>query len=214
VSDMNEQRSAAWLYERVGFCTASKFAAVMDITKKGTEGAKRRNYRVQLAVERLTNEPSQNFVSVAMQHGIDTEPFARMAYEARTGAVVEETGFIHHPHIELCGGSPDGLVGTDGGIEIKCPFEAAVHVETMMDRSCDEHLPQIQGLMWITGRKWWDFVSFDPRMPKGFQLYVLRVPRDDGYIAELEKSVTKFLVEVKEQHVALLAMADADRGAP
>ena len=205
---MNEQRSAAWLYERVGFCTASKFAAVMDITKKGTEAAKRRNYRVQLAVERLTNEPTQNYVSVAMQHGVDTEPLARMAYEARTGAVVEETGFIHHPTMQWVGGSPDGLVGADGGMEIKCPFESAVHVATLMDRHCEEHLAQVQGLLWITGRKWWDFVSFDPRMPKGLQLYVQRVARDEAYITDLADGVTRFLAEVEAQHAALMRLAE------
>lgn len=208
MSDMAEQRTAAWLYERVGFCTASRFKDVMAITKSGTEAAPRRNYRVRLAVERLTNEPAKGYQNEAMMWGNEQEPEARMAYEALTGEIVEETGFIHHPIIEWCGGSPDGLVGEDGGIEIKCPYESAVHVETMMTEECD-HLQQIQGLMWITGRKWWDFVSYDPRMPSGLDLYVQRIERDDAYIAKLEAGVLAFLAEVQAQHEAFMAKLEA-----
>lgn len=202
-----EQRSAAWLYERVGFCTASKFADAIEITKSGKESARRRNYRVRLAIERMTNEPTPNFVSAAMQHGTDTEPLARMAYEARTGAVVEEAGFIHHPKIEFCGGSPDGLIGAAGGLEIKCPFESAIHVETVMTKNCDDHMAQIQGLMWITGRAWWDFVSYDPRLPGGLKLHIQRVPRDEKYIAALVAGVMQFLSDVAADHATLSALA-------
>lgn len=202
-----EQRTAAWLYERVGHCTASRFKDATAKIGKG-EAAARRNYRVQLAVERLINAPTANFVNSAMQWGIDQELQARMEYEAKTGAIVLESGFIHHATLQWCGGSPDGLIGKHGGVEFKCPFEPAVHVTTMMTGEC-EHLPQIQGLMWITGRKWWDFVSYDPRMPAGLQLYVKRIERDDKYIAALESDITAFLKEVNDQHVALMAMRDA-----
>jgi hypothetical protein len=160
-------------------------------------------------VERLLNEPQAGYMNEAMQWGAEKEAEARMAYEARTGALVEETGFIHHSTLEWCGGSPDGLIDADGGLEIKCPYETAVHVETMMTKSCAEHLPQIQGLMWITGRKWWDFVSYDPRMPKGVELYVQRVDRDEKFIAVLAQEVEAFLGEVREQHMAFLEMIEA-----
>lgn len=204
-----EQRTAQWLYERVGHCTASMFGDVIAKRKDKKEAAPRRNYRVRLAVERLLNEPQGGYVNAAMEWGAEKEAEARMAYEAETGAIVEETGFINHPAIEWCGGSPDGLIGSDGLIEIKCPFESAVHVVTLMDKTCEDHLPQMQGLMWITGRKWCDFVSYDPRMPSGIDSYIQRVQRDDKYIAMLEAEVTAFLAEVDEQHKAFMEMVKA-----
>lgn len=195
-ADESPQRTAAWLYQRVGHATCSRFKDIIAKIGKG-ESAKRRNYRIQLAVERLTNEPTNNYVNTAMQHGTDQEPIARMEYEARTGAIVEELGFIHHPTIELCGGSADGAVESDGLIEIKCPYESAIHVETLLAGAMpEEHMAQVQGLMAVTGRKWCDFISFDPRMPKGLDMFVQRIPRDDAYIATLETEVVKFLAEV------------------
>lgn len=199
------QKTAAWLYSRVGKATCSRFKDIIAKIGKG-ESAKRRNYRIQLAVERLTNEPTNNFVNTAMQHGVDQEPIARMEYEARTGAIVEEVGFIEHLTIELCGGSADGFVDADGLIEIKCPYESAIHVETLLSGAMpDDHMAQVQGLMAVTGRKWCDFISFDPRMPKGLQLFVKRIERDDAYIATLEAEVVKFLAELD---AALVQMRD------
>lgn len=206
------QGTPEWLMNRVGHCTASRFADVMDRTKKGTEGAGRRNYRMELVVERLLGKPVDHFVTVAMQWGTDNEARARMAYEAHTGALVDQVGFIHHKEVALCGGSPDGLVGDDGGIEIKCPFQPAVHAASILNDSWEPHTPQIQGYMWITGRKWWDFVSYDPRLPEGLQLFVKRVPRDDAYIATLHAGVELFLSEVQEQLERLIARMTA--GAP
>ena len=201
-----DQRTIEWLQERVGHCTASMFAAVLDVTKKGTEGAKRRNYRTKLVVERIIGEPVGNYVNTAMEWGTQQEASARMAYEASTGAMIEEVGFLHHTSMKWVGGSPDGLIGKDGMIECKCPFEPAVHVTTILKQEC-EHLPQIQGLLWITGRQWCDFVSFDPRMPTGLQLYVKRIKRDDDYIAELGAAVIAFLAEVEKEHETLLSFA-------
>lgn len=201
-----EQRTAQWLQERVGHCTASNFHSVLDRTKTGTEGAKRRNYRAKLTVERIINEPVSGFVNAAMEWGTAQESQARMAYEARTGAMIEEVGFIHHPTLKWVGGSPDGLIGKDGMIECKCPFEPAVHVSVLLTKEC-EHLPQIQGLLWITGRQWCDYVSYDPRMPAGLEIYVQRVMRDDKFIADLTTAVIAFLAEVETQHKALLEIA-------
>ena len=201
-----EQRTAQWLQERVGHCTASNFHSVLDRTKTGTEGAKRRNYRAKLTVERIINEPVSGFVNAAMEWGTAQESQARMAYEARTGAMIEEVGFIHHPTLKWVGGSPDGLIGKDGMIECKCPFEPAVHVSVLLTKEC-EHLPQIQGLLWITGRQWCDYVSYDPRMPAGLEIYVQRITRDDKFIADLTTAVIAFLAEVAAQHEALLEIA-------
>ncbi len=203
-----EQGSPAWLAERIGHCTASRFADVLEITKKGTELAKRRNYRVDVLIERLTGRPTEHYVSDAMQAGIDNEPLARMAYEAATGAMVEQVGFLHHPTIKWVGGSPDGLVGTDGGVEFKCP-QPAEHIRILLTNDITDYHPQIHGLMWIKGRQWWDFVSYCPQMPDGLQLYIVRINRDDDFIAELAGNVLRFLAEVEEQHQALLKLKSA-----
>ena len=192
-----EQGSVEWLMERVGCVTASRFKDVMDKLKSGKAGAKRNAYLWEVVIERLTGKPAQHFESTAMMHGTEHEPQARMAHEAASGLMVLETGFIHHPTLARVGGSPDGLIGDDGGAEYKCPFNSAVHLQTWLEGMPDEHLPQIQGLMWITGRQWWDFGSFDPRLPPHLNLYIERIKRDEPYIRLLQIEVEVFLAEVE-----------------
>jgi len=127
-----------------------------------------------------------------MQYGTEQEVFARIDYEAKTGAFVTETGFIESGEVEMCGGSPDGLVDDDGGIEIKCPYNSAIHLSTWINGMPPEHMAQVQGLMWITGREWWDFVSYDARMPAEYQLYVQRIKRDEDYLMKLYHAVMSF----------------------
>lgn len=188
------QGTPEWLAERAGCCTASRFSDVLATIKTG-ESASRRNYRAQLVAERLTGQPAESFTSKEMEWGSAQEPFARMAYEARSGLMVMEHGFIRHPTLPFTGCSPDGFVGEDGGFECKCP-NTATHIETLLKGMPPGHIPQIQGSMWITGRAWWDFASFDPRMPERLQLYVFRVVRDEAYIKNLEAEVVKFLASV------------------
>lgn len=195
--EQGEQGSADWLMSRCGHVTASRFKDVLDFTKAGKPGAKRTAYLWEIVVERLTGSPVQHYVNAAMEHGTVYEPEARMAHEA-TGVMVMETGFLHHPSIQFVGGSPDGLIGDDGGAEYKCPFNSAIHLQTWMNGMPEDHAGQVQGLMWITGRQWWDFCSFDPRMPEHLQLYVQRIERDDAYIAKLEAEVVVFLSEVDQ----------------
>ena len=193
-----EQGSAAWLYERVGYCTASRFKDVIDKLKSGKPGAKRQTYLMELVVERITGQPQDHFASTAMQWGTDCEPRSRMDYEARTGSIVEEVGFVKHPTLPMVGGSPDGLIGEDGGFESKSPYNSAVHLSTILEAAMpEEHLPQVQGIMWITGRKWWDFQSFDPRLPEPLNRYVQRIERNEDYIKQLEQEVIAFLAEVE-----------------
>lgn len=192
------QGSSEWLAERAGHATASVFKDVLAKIKSG-EAASRRNLRIKLATERLTGLPVETYKNAAMEYGNETEGMARLAYEAATGNLVEEVGFIKHPTIEWCGGSADGLIGDDGGFEAKCPFVSTVHVETLMNGGIpSEHVAQCQGLMWILNRQWWDFVSYDPRMPKHLQLYVHRVNRDEAFIKELEAEVRAFLASAEE----------------
>ena len=140
-----------------------------------------------------------------MQWGTDTEPHARAAYEFQTDAVVEVIGFIPHPSIGMSGASPDGLIGSDGMLEIKCP-NTATHIETLLGGTVSaKYLTQMQWQMACAGRSWCDFVSFDPRMPESMCLFFQRVERDDKVIAELEKDVLEFLRELDAKIASLIA---------
>lgn len=190
-----EQGSPEWFKARAGKVTASRIADVVAKTKSGYS-ASRANYCAQLVVEVLTGEVAESFTNAAMQWGVDTEPKARNAYSARTGDLVDQTGFFVHPRIAQSGASPDGLIGDEGLVEVKCP-NTATHIETLLDKSpANKYLLQMQWQMACTNRAWCDFVSYDPRMPERLRLFVLRVPRDDRLIAEVEREVISFLAEV------------------
>jgi putative phage-type endonuclease len=192
------QGSTEWFYQRLGKVTASRVADVIAKTKTGYSTS-RDNYMAQLVVERLTFTKTESYTNAAMQWGTDTEPFARAAYEAAQGVMVEEVGFVRHPTIEWAGASPDGLVGDDGCIEIKCPNTLTM-IETLLSQKVPgKYFTQMQFQLACTGRKWCDYVVFDPRMPEKAQLFVKRVDRDDAYIAEIEAEIVKFLVEVQFQ---------------
>lgn len=193
---MMDQRTDEWFAARLGKVTASKIADVMAKTKTGY-GAGRANYAAQLVTERLTGTKADSFTNAAMQWGTDCEPRARAAYEFTTGLTVVETGFVDHPAVAMSGASPDGLVGDDGLVEIKCP-NSATHIATLQGGGIDrKYLLQMQWQMACTGRQWCDFASYDPRLPLEMQLHVERVARDDALIAEIEAEVTAFLTEVQ-----------------
>lgn len=200
-----EQGTAEWLAARCGKATASEFAAVMAKIKTG-EAATRRDYRIKLVTERLTGEPASTFNgNKATEWGKLNEADARSAYEAHSGNIVVEVGFVEHPTVPMCGSSPDGLIDEDGGCEIKCPFSSIVHVETLLNgKMPPEHKAQVQGNLWVTGRRWWDFVSFDPRMPEHLRLFVQRIERDEEYIKALDEEVRKFNNEVAELTATLM----------
>jgi putative phage-type endonuclease len=192
--DCMEQRTEEWFAARLGKVTASRVADVLAKIKSG-ESASRKNYKMELVVQRLTNKVGESFTNAAMEWGTEQEPFARMAYEAHTGTFVKEEGFVDHPTIEGFGCSPDGIVG-DGLIEIKCP-NTANHIETVLENKApSKYIPQMQCQMAVTGAKWCDFVSFDPRVPEDLQLFVVRVERDQEYIDSMEVEVKQFLSEV------------------
>lgn len=204
------QGTQDWLKDRAGHATASRFKDVLAKIKNG-EAATRAKYRIQLVTERLTGLPVEGYKNAAMAWGTEREPEARMAYEEMTGEIVAEVGFMAHPLVKWCGASPDGLVGTSGMVEIKCPFESTVHVLTLTDGMPAEHIPQVQGNLWVNGRQWCDFISYDPRMPEGLQLYRQRIERDNKFIASLAEEVEKFLGEVQAQHNKLMEMANGIR---
>ena len=192
--DCMEQRTEEWFAARLGKVTASRVADVLAKIKSG-ESASRKNYKMELVVQRLTNKVGESFTNAAMEWGTEQAPFARMAYEAHTGTFVKEEGFVDHPTIEGFGCSPDGIVG-EGLIEIKCP-NTANHIETVLENKApSKYIPQMQCQMACTGAKWCDFVSFDPRVPEDLQLFVVRVERDQEYIDAMEVEVKQFLSEV------------------
>lgn len=189
------QGSEAWFQQRLGKVTASRLVDVLAKIKTG-EAAARANYRAELVAERLTGKSAEGFTSPSMKWGTEAEPLARAAYEAETGFLVVETGMVPHPRIPMAGASPDGLVGADGLLEIKCP-ETKAHIATILSGAVpSQYVPQMQWQMACTDRQWVDFVSFDPRMPADMQLYIKRVPRSPELIAEYECAVEGFLAEV------------------
>ena len=195
MSEDIKQRTDEWQMVRCGKVTASKVADLLAKTKSGP-AASRKNYLAQLVCERLTGQKANGFTSAEMQWGIDHEAEARELYTVLTFNDVTEVGFVDHPTIAMCGASPDGLVGDDGLIEIKCP-NTATHIENLMRRDADpKYIPQMQMQMACTGRKWCDFVSYDPRLPGDLSIFIHRVERDEAFIAEMEKEIKSFLEEL------------------
>lgn len=197
---MDEQGTNEWFAARLGKVTASRAADVM--TKKGS--AARANLSAQLVLERLTNTKGESFSSAAMQWGVDQEPFARAAYEAHSGVWVDTVGFVQHPTIERAGASPDGLVGHDGLVEIKCPNTATMIDTLLTGKVPSNYATQMQMQMACTGRAWCDYAVFDSRMPVKAQLFIKRVQRDQKFIDEMEKEIIAFLAEIEISYQFLI----------
>lgn len=192
---MTAQGSPEWLAERCGKVTASRVADMMARTKSGW-GASRANYAAELIAERLTGRPAERFQSQAMAWGTETEDQAAAAYAFMHDATLELAGFVPHPVIAMSGASPDRLVGEDGLVEIKCP-NTATHIETLLSGSIPQkYIYQMQWQMACTGRRWCDWVSYDPRLPDHLSLFVSRVNRDNDMIEALERETLAFLAEI------------------
>ncbi len=205
---MIAQGSPEWFAQRLGKVTASKVADVMAKGKTGPS-ASRANYAAQLICERLTGQKAEGFTNAAMQHGTNTEPQARAAYCFYNDVTAEEAGFIDHPSIAMSGASPDGMVGSDGLLEIKCP-NSATHIETLLSGKIDDkYAKQMMWQMACTGRKWCDFVSFDPRLPVELQMKQIRYMRSEDVIAEMEREVTAFLAEIDAKMESLKKLITA-----
>ena len=200
--EIGSEEEAAWFEQRLGNVTASRISDLMAKTKSGYSTS-RMNYMSQLVVERLTGTREESYTSAAMQWGIETEAQAREVYEGLTGTLVFDAGFVLHPTIERSGASPDGLVGKEGLLEIKCP-NTATHIKTLLGSTIDrKYLLQMQWQMACTDRQWADFVSFDPRMPEGLKIMCERVERDTALIQEIETEIVSFLAELETQTEAL-----------
>ena len=192
-----EQGSDEWKQARLGHVTASNMAEVMSKGKGTGEAVGRYKYKVRLVAERLTMTAGESYTNAAMQWGIEQEQFACIAYEAQKETFVDKIGFVLHPEIKWLGVSPDRIVGQDGLIEVKCP-NTTTHLDYLFDNKVPaEYYKQIQCQLWVTGRQWCDFVSYDPRLPKRNQLLIVRTERDEKLIAEMKTETEKFLAEVE-----------------
>jgi predicted phage-related endonuclease len=205
-----EQRSDDWFAERAGKITGSMMHTVMlerdlEPFKSGPRKGQHRpppkaltDYAHQLAAERLTGRPRKQIKAAALQWGQDIEPAAVAAYQAETGLMVTTCGFIQHPAHDFIGASPDFLVDDDGGGEVKSPESSEVHLETLLCGLPTEHIEQIQGGLWVTGRQWWHFVSYHPDFPPHLRLYIQRVERDDVFISHMDAACLLLESEIQQ----------------
>lgn len=205
---MTDQRTDAWFADRAGKITASRMHdVVLERDREPFKSGPRKgqpkpppkaltDYAHQLAAERLTGKPRKQIKAAALQWGQDVEPAALAAYQAETGSIVTLCGFITHPLYPFIGASPDFLEGEDEGGEIKSPESSEVHLETLLHGLPREHIEQIQGGLWVTGRKRWKFISYHPDFPPELRLYVQVVERDEEFIAKLEAACLLLHAEV------------------
>ena len=186
-----DQRSVEWHQARLGHATGSRASDI--IAGKDTQA--RKGYITQLVTERLTGQSQDFYTNADMQRGIEVEPVARAAYQA-SNELVDEVGFIKHPTILWFGASPDGLVGSDGLVEIKCP-RSTTHLDYIQAKKPPQkYIPQMLAQLSCTGRKWVDFVSFDNRFPEHLQLFVVRFQPSAEELEQFESKVKAFLYEV------------------
>lgn len=202
------QRSEAWFAARLGRLTGSCAADALATIKSG-EAAARRDLRMRLIAERLTQTSQESGrVNEAMQWGIDHEAEALAAYEAHTGQIVTTVGFLAHTE-HMAGCSPDAVIGDMSAlVSVKCP-KTATHIATLRDgRVPPGYLPQCLMEMWITGARYVDFVSYDPRLPEPLQLFIVRLERDETAIADFERKALAFLAEVDRELEAIRTLSD------
>lgn len=202
------QGSDAWIAARLGKLTASRISEATARTRTGW-GASRANLMASLMVERLTGQPAESYTNDAMKYGTETEPQARSAYSFITDNDVAQVGFIDHPTIAMSGASPDGFIGADGLLEIKCP-NTATHIDFLLTGKVpDKYLKQMCWQMACSRSKWCDFVSFDPRLPVDLQIKIVRYIPTPDEIAELEKQARDFLKELDAKLESLTKLRKA-----
>lgn len=188
-----EQGSEAWHALRYGWTTASKFK---DVMAKG-QGKTRKSYMLQLAAEAITDMRVESYTNEFMEWGTETEPQARAMYELKSGNDTGQVAFIKLDEKNKIGCSPDSTIGDDGLLEIKCP-KTSTQIETYLSgKMPTSHRAQVQGQLWVSGRQWCDFVSFDPRINGDSSYFCVRVDRDQTYIDELSVACFEFTKELK-----------------
>ena len=187
-----EQGSQEWLQSRLGKPTASNFGKL--ITPTGRPSTSAEGYINELIAQRITGELPEFYTNAAMERGNELEPAAKALYEFINDVEVAEVGLCLHDTLD-CGASPDGLIGVDGRIEIKCPLPHT-HIAYLREGVVpSKYIPQIQGCLWITGREWWDFMSYHPAMED----LIVRVERDNEYIKKLADQVERAVDIIKTE---------------
>ena len=193
-----EQGSSEWLELRLGLVSASRFKDIMTNPRSKAElfSATAKSYMLELIAEILTGEQKE-VSGKALEWGSNNEKNAQIEYAFEKGVSVDEVGICLTDDRQV-GASPDGFVGDIGGIEIKCPYNSANHISTVISGEMPkEHMAQVQGNMLVNGRKWWEFVSYDPRIDGKGRIFITRIERDEEYIEKLQIKLTAFLVEMK-----------------
>lgn len=197
-----EQRTAEWFQARLGKVTASNIYNVLSKTAKGTPTNKYEDYKIKLITERLTEEVSQFYTTPAMQWGIEHEEDALKEYAFIYDTEITQCGFIQHPTIKMAGASPDGFIGDDGLVEVKCP-QSPNHLRFFIDDNIKpEYRAQMQFQMACTGRKWCDFISYDPRFTRQstyLRMKIKRIHRDEEQIEQINQAVEVFLAEIEQE---------------
>jgi hypothetical protein len=204
--DQHAQHTAEWWEARCGKVTASRIGDLMRRLKKGGWGADHYNYLEEKIAERITGKPRDRKKVASLDYRLELEPDARIAYEFYFDSEVVQVGFIEHPRIPNFGASPDGLIGTDGGQEIKC-LDPETHIRLIRAGGVDQdYVYQCQSGMACTDRKWWEFVAYCPEMPEEGKIWVQRFERDDVLIADIETNVIEFLAEVDQKVAEVKAL--------
>lgn len=198
--DIPKQGTEEWHFERMGRFTSSCYSKLMASSRKKDQifGDTAFSYILEVACERLTNEPQGFAGSKATEWGNDHESMAIGYYSSKQDLIVDESPFI--PFGLNAGGSPDGLVGSDGIIEVKCPFNSVNHLKYFKEGSeiPKDYAIQIQGNLLVTGRDWCDFISFDPRMPESHKIFIKRVTRDEEMINKIQERINLAEIEVQK----------------
>lgn len=202
------QRSPEWYAARLGRLTGSRANDALKTIQKG-EAAGRKKLRIQLVLERLTGKPQESaYISPAMQVGMDREFEARELYEALTGTLVEQCGFLQHTEL-MAGCSLDGFIGDfEGIVEIKAP-EPHTHLEYLTTGKVPlEYQRQLLHSFWCSGAQWCDWFSYEPTFPEHLRVKMVRVLRNEAEIAAYEIMVRAFLAEVDRELAVVSALAD------
>ncbi len=198
------QGTPDWLQARAGRATASRAKHIVAKGRGSEESTQRRDYRMQLVLERLVGRPMEDpFVNDDMARGTALEPEARSAYEVATGQIVNVVGFVAHTELPI-GCSPDGVLGEwEGLVQFKCP-KSATHMRYLREAVVPpDYVPQLQHEVFVTGAHYIDFVSYDPRFPEELQLFVVRVEREKLDLGGYEKALRAFLADVEKDMAAI-----------
>jgi hypothetical protein len=194
-----QQGSEEWFLQKLGKISGSKISLLLSEGRSGKESLTRKKYKNELIRERITGKRIESYKTALMKRGIELEPLARVLYEVRNNVMVDQVSFIDHWIIPMAGCSPDGLIGADGLLEIKCPSPEN-HLGHILEDGVDliaTYYDQVQWQLCVCKREWCDLVSFDPEMPDHLRLFTKRIYRDSDWIEKAEAAVIAVNAEIE-----------------